>query len=140
MSSGRLPSHASDGILDGILAADGIGEDLQLSDKAIRALRPKEKPYKVTGGDGLYILVTKQGSRLSRFDYRFNNKRLTLSLGKFPDLGLACDAGNAPAAEAMHLLQRSYSITTRTMREAPFRSGSRTWKRCAPGVMGHNTA
>ena len=62
---------------------------MQLSDKAIRALKTKEKPYKATDGQGLYILVTVQGSRLWRFDYRFQGKRLTLSLGKYPDVGLA---------------------------------------------------
>jgi len=62
---------------------------LQPSDKTIRALKPKAKPYKASNGQGLYILVTTQGSRLWRFDYRFQGKRLTLSLGKFPDAGLA---------------------------------------------------
>ena len=63
----RLPSHAFDGISGGILAADGM----QLSDKAIRALKPKEKASKATGGQCLHILVTTQGSRLWRFDYRW---------------------------------------------------------------------
>ena len=62
---------------------------MRLSDKAIRALKPKERSYKVTDGQGLYILVTAQGSRLWRFDYRFQGKRLTLSLGMYPDIGLA---------------------------------------------------
>ncbi|MGO9486852.1 MAG: Arm DNA-binding domain-containing protein [Rhodomicrobium sp.] len=65
---------------------------MQLSGKTIRALKPKEKPYKATDGQRLYILVTTQGSRLWRFDYRFQGKRLTLSLGKYPDAGLAATA------------------------------------------------
>jgi integrase len=75
---------------------------MQLSDRTIRALKPKDKPYKATDGQGLYILVTSQGSRLWRFDYRFQGKRLTLSLGKFPDVGLA-DA-RARLAEARQTL------------------------------------
>lgn len=72
------------------MAADGIGgTDCNSQTKRFGRLRPKDKPYKVTGGDGLYILVTTQGSRLWRFDYRFGGKRPTLSLGKFPDVGLA---------------------------------------------------
>lgn len=62
---------------------------MQLNDKAIRALKPRPKPYKVTDGRGLYLYVTPQGSRLWRFDYRQNGKRLTLSFGPYPDLGLA---------------------------------------------------
>ncbi len=54
---------------------------MQLNGKAIRALKPREKPYKVTGGKGLYLYVTTQCSRLWRFDYRQNGKRLTLSGG-----------------------------------------------------------
>ena len=48
----RLPSHAFDGISHGILAADGM----QLSDKAIRALKPKEKASKATCRQRLHIL------------------------------------------------------------------------------------
>ncbi len=62
---------------------------MQLSDRTIRALRPREKPYKMTDGNGLYLLVTKVGGRLWRYDYRFQGKRQTLSLGQYPDLGLA---------------------------------------------------
>jgi hypothetical protein len=49
-----LPSHAFDGISGGILAADGM----HLSDKAIRALKPKEQASKATGGHGLHMLAT----------------------------------------------------------------------------------
>jgi integrase len=77
---------------------------MPLSDKAVRALKAKEKPYKVTDGQGLYVLVTAQGSRLWRFDYRFQGKRQTLSLGKFPDVGLG-DARER-LAEARQLLAR----------------------------------
>ena len=83
---------------------------MQLTDKAIRALKPKDKPYKITDGDGLYVLVTKQGSRLWRFDYRFQGKRLTLSLGKFPDIGLA-DARQY-LAEARKLLAQGNDPTS----------------------------
>jgi hypothetical protein len=37
---------------------------MQLNGKAIRALKPREKPYKVTGGRGLHLYVTTLGSRL----------------------------------------------------------------------------
>ena len=39
---------------------------MQLSDKAVRVFKPKEKPYKVADGDGLYILVTGQGTPIHR--------------------------------------------------------------------------
>ncbi|MBU4261002.1 MAG: tyrosine-type recombinase/integrase [Proteobacteria bacterium] len=60
---------------------------MSLSDTAIRNAKPKEKPYKITDGKGLYLLVTKSG-RYFRFDYRFGGKRLTLALGVYPDMTL----------------------------------------------------
>nr|WP_171175765.1 Arm DNA-binding domain-containing protein [Ruegeria sp. HKCCA4633] len=41
-----------------------------LSDARIRALKPKEKPYKQADFDGLYLLVKPNGSKLWRFKYR----------------------------------------------------------------------
>lgn len=59
-----------------------------LSDTAIRSIKPKDKPYKVTDGGGLYLLVTTSGSKLWRFDYRRLGKRLTMAMGAYPDLTL----------------------------------------------------
>lgn len=77
---------------------------MQLTDKEVRALKPKDKAYKASDGQGLYILVTTQGSRLWRFDYRFQGRRLTLSLGKFPDIGLA-EARQRLSEARQHLAQ-----------------------------------
>jgi integrase len=46
------------------------------------------KSHKVADGKGLYLLVTPQGSKLWRFDYRFSGKRYTLAFGKWPDVTL----------------------------------------------------
>ena len=89
---------------------------MQLSDKALRALKAKEKAYKVTDGQGLYVLVTAQGSRLWRFDYRFQGKRQTLSLRKFPDVGLA--NARQRLAEARQLLARGRDTGSLKQRES----------------------
>ena len=59
-----------------------------LTIKAINAMKPREKPYKVFDAKGLYLLVNKNGSRYWRFKYRFDNKERVLALGVFPDTGL----------------------------------------------------
>ncbi|MFM7707015.1 MAG: Arm DNA-binding domain-containing protein, partial [Gammaproteobacteria bacterium] len=46
-----------------------------LTDKAIRALQPTEKPRKVADSLGLYLLIQPNGSRLWRFKYRFGPKK-----------------------------------------------------------------
>ncbi len=61
---------------------------MKLSDAAIRASKPTEKPYKVFDGSGLYLLVTPEGSRLWRFKYRYGGKERLLALGPYPDVAL----------------------------------------------------
>lgn len=61
---------------------------MPLSDVAIRNAKPKEKPYKLTDGDGLCLLVNTNGSKWWRFRYRFEGKEKLLSLGVYPDTGL----------------------------------------------------
>lgn len=59
-----------------------------LVDTVIKNARPKEKPYKLSDGRGLYVLVNQTG-RYFRFDYRFQGKRKTLALGVYPDVSLS---------------------------------------------------
>lgn len=50
--------------------------------------KPAERPYKLTDGAGLYLYVATSGGKLWRFDYTFQDRRKTLSLGAFPTLDL----------------------------------------------------
>ncbi len=61
----------------------------KLIDALLRSLKPKEKPYKIVDGSGLFIWVTPAGSKLWRLDYRFNGKRKALALGRYPEISLA---------------------------------------------------
>src|SRR5690606_23985556 len=70
------------------------GHIMALSNLAIRNAKPAEKAYKLADSFGLYLLVSKSGSRLWRYDYTFGGKRKTLALGKYPDVSLV----NARAA------------------------------------------
>lgn len=60
-----------------------------LSDIQANKAKPKEKDYKLNDGFGLYLLVTSTGSKLWRFDYRFNRKRKLMALGVYPTVTLA---------------------------------------------------
>lgn len=60
---------------------------MPLTDNTIRNAKLKEKPYKLTDGRGLYLLVNKSG-KYFRWDYRFGGKRKTLALGVYPDIKL----------------------------------------------------
>lgn len=54
-----------------------------LTDAKIRAAKPSEKPYKVTDGEGLYLLVQPTGARLWRFKYRYGGKEKLLAFGGY---------------------------------------------------------
>lgn len=82
--------HPSDfgGIVDGI-GQSQEGDTVMLTDTAVKAAKPRPKPYKATDGGGLYLLVQPSGSRLWRFDYRRpGGARNTLSFGIYPDVSL----------------------------------------------------
>jgi integrase len=49
----------------------------------------KERPYKLTDSNGLYMVVTPSRGRLWRYRYRFAGKVKDLSLGTFPEVTLA---------------------------------------------------
>lgn len=53
-----------------------------LTDTALRKLKPKAAPYKVSDRDGMYVTVSKTGTVTFRYDYRLNGRRETLTLGR----------------------------------------------------------
>lgn len=62
---------------------------MALNDFAIRGLHPKDRPYKVADGRGLYLLVTPAGGKLWKFKFRnVAGVEKKLSLGSFPELGV----------------------------------------------------
>ncbi len=62
---------------------------MALTTTAINAAKPRTKPYKMTDGLGLYLLVMPTGGRLWRMNYRFDGRQKTLSFGNYPDVSLA---------------------------------------------------
>jgi len=62
---------------------------IPLSDMKVKTAKPKDKPYKLSDNDGLYLLVTEKGNKWWRFKYRFDGKEKLLSLGTYPEISLA---------------------------------------------------
>ncbi len=61
---------------------------MPLSDTAIRAVKPRDKAYKVADEKGLFLLVNPGGSKLWRLKYRIDSKEKVLALGAYPEVGL----------------------------------------------------
>jgi len=55
----------------------------------IDKLKPKGKSYKISDGNGLYVLVESGGAKLWRVRFQFGGKEKMLSLGSFPEVSLA---------------------------------------------------
>ncbi len=61
---------------------------MKLTDTAIRNKKAAEKPFKLSDGNGLYLLVNPNGSRWWRFKYRFGGREKGLSFGVYPEVTL----------------------------------------------------
>lgn len=60
-----------------------------LTDKAIQALKPREKLYRVADWGGLCLEVAPSGSKLWRYRYRYNGVARMISLGRWNEVTLA---------------------------------------------------
>jgi len=82
-----------------------------LTEVRIRRARPKERPYKLRDGGGLYLLITPTDAKQWRLRYAIGGRETMLSLGTYPatslkaarakrtELRAALEAGKDPAAE-----------------------------------------
>ncbi|HGJ4323316.1 TPA: tyrosine-type recombinase/integrase [Salmonella enterica subsp. diarizonae serovar 61:l,v:1,5,7] len=62
---------------------------MKLNARQVETAKPKDKPYKMADGGGLYLLVKTNGSRYWRLKYRIDGKEKLLALGVYPDVSLA---------------------------------------------------
>lgn len=60
-----------------------------LTDTKLKNLKPADKAYKVTDREGLYVSVQPGGTISFRYDYRFNGRRETLTIGKYGSNGIS---------------------------------------------------
>jgi integrase len=60
----------------------------KLTATAIKSANPKDTPYKLTDGGGMYLLVNPTGGKYWHLAYRYNNKQKLLALGVYPDVTL----------------------------------------------------
>lgn len=99
--------------------ADGIyleGKFL-LTDAALKALRPKEKSYKVTDRDGMYVVVSPAGTLSFRLDYRLHGRRETVVLGKYGPTGLSLARAREKCIDAKRAVGEGRSPAIEKQRE-----------------------
>ncbi|MCA0058928.1 MULTISPECIES: integrase arm-type DNA-binding domain-containing protein [unclassified Mesorhizobium] len=74
---------------------------MSLSDFACKNAKPKDKPYRLADGDGLYLLVRNNGSKLWQLRYRYLEKENILSFGKYPLVSLLDARGKRDDAKRL---------------------------------------
>lgn len=75
---------------------------MKLTNTACLGAKPKDKPYKLTDGQGLYLEVMPNGSKYWRFKYRFAGKEKRLAFGVYPEVSLKeARDGRAEARESL---------------------------------------
>lgn len=72
---------------------------MPLSDAKIRTVSPGDKPLKLFDGGGLYLAVSPAGGKTWRLKYRFGGKEQTLTIGRYPQVGLKEAREKARAAK-----------------------------------------
>ena len=78
---------------------------MPLTDTRIRNAKLTAKTYKLSDGGGMYLLVTPNGARYWRLDYRFAGNRRTIAFGVYPTVALT--AARKHREEARGLLAKN---------------------------------
>ena len=107
-----------------------------LTDKKVSTAKPKDKPYPLSDGGGLYLEVLPSGSKVWRYSYRINGKRTKVTIGPYPTITIKA-ARNSHEAHRGTLLvgvdpARKKQIekierTATVAKSQTFESFARTW-------------
>jgi len=60
----------------------------KLTDTLVKSAKPKDAPYKLSDGGGMYLLVKPNGGKYWHLAYRFNEKQKLLAFGVYPEVSL----------------------------------------------------
>lgn len=105
-----------------------------LTDTRIRKEKPRDKPFKIADGGGLFLYVSPSGGKLWRFRYTFGGKEKLLSIGPYPDISLLDARGERDGAKGMLRAGKDPSATKKLRKlagvnaaDTSFESLSREW-------------
>jgi integrase len=100
----------------------------------IRKEKPRDKPFKIADGGGLFLYVSPSGGKLWRFRYTFGGKEKLLSIGPYPDISLLDARGERDGAKGMLRAGKDPSATKKLRKlagvnaaDTSFESLSREW-------------
>ncbi|WP_072389272.1 tyrosine-type recombinase/integrase [Hyphomicrobium sp. CS1BSMeth3] len=98
-----------------------------LTDVALKALKSKNKLYKVADRDGMYVAVTPAGQITFRYDYRLNGRRETLTIGRYGKDGISLAEARELCLAARKVVADGRSPALEKQREKRRLSGARNF-------------
>ena len=88
-----------------------------LTDSGVKSLKPKDKSYKVTDRDGMYLVVQPSGMIVFRLDYRMNGRRETVTLGRYGAAGISLARAREKLIDAKRAITEGRSPAQEKQRE-----------------------
>jgi len=74
---------------------------MPLTNTAINAAKPRQKQYRLTDGQGMYLLIKTSGKKYWRLDYILHGKRKTFAMGSYPAISLKKARAQRDKAKAL---------------------------------------
>jgi integrase len=105
------------------------------NDVVFRSAKPREKPFKLSDGGGLFLLVQPNATKLWRLAYRFDGKQKLLALGQYPVISLADARIKRDTAKKLLSDGVDPSIERKTERRTAQMSRRNTFKAVAEELM-----
>ena len=99
-----------------------------LTDTALKNLKPKDAPYKVTDRDSMYVTVSTAGTVTFRYDYRINSRRETLTIGRYGPGGLPLARAREKCIDAKRAVSEGQSPAQEKQREKRRLSEAKTFQ------------
>ncbi|AMP36820.1 tyrosine-type recombinase/integrase [Ralstonia solanacearum] len=101
--------------------------------------KPKDKPYKLVDGGGLFVLVSPGGAKNWKYQYPLGGKRCEVTIGRYPEIGVAdardrhaeyramVERGEDPAAHRREKKAERAIRAARDADEGQFKAFSLKW-------------
>lgn len=102
---------------------------MPLTDMAARKAAPRDKDYKLADSGGLYLFVTRAGSKSWRMKYRFGGKEKRLLFGPYPEVPLVQARERRDDARKLLREHRDPEIEERKRKMAAHAAAGATFER-----------
>jgi len=100
---------------------------MKLTDRAVKAAKPREKVYRIFDAEGLYLEVHPNGAKYWRMKCRFNDREDRLAFGVYPKVSLADARERRRQAQDALTAGKNPRYVTSPKGEMTFRMVAKAW-------------